>query len=81
MSALRHAVFRLECEVLLGEVAERDHNDSSKHLRNGGVQMEVLNKEFDENVIEKNTQYHQQKIPEKLNPSPQYGTRENDMPV
>ena len=72
MSALRHAVFRLECEVLLGEVAEGNHDDGSKHLRNSGIQMEVFNKQLDENVVEKNAQHHQQKIPEQLHPSPQY---------
>ena len=43
--------------------------------------MKMLNKELDENIVEKNTKHHKQKIAEQLYPTAKYGARKNNMPV
>ena len=64
MSAFRSIIAHLESEVLLGEIAEADNNHGCDHLRDRGIDMEVLNKKFDEDVVEVNANEHQQKVSE-----------------
>ena len=51
-------------------IAEGDDDDCRKHLRNGRIDMQVLNKQLNKYVIKKNTKCHEQEIPEQLNPAP-----------
>lgn len=41
--------------------------------------MQLLNEELDESIVQQNTDQHQQKIPEQLNPPPNDGIRKNYM--
>jgi hypothetical protein len=43
--------------------------------------MKMLNKKLDENVVEKNTKHHEQKVAEQLYPPAKYGAWKNDVPV
>ncbi len=81
MSAFRCVVAHLESEVLLGEIAEADNNHGGDHFGDGGIYQEVLNEQFDEDVVEVYAYKHQEKIAEQLDAAAQDGAREHDKAV
>lgn len=48
--------------MLLCKVAEAYHNNGGEDLGYGGENMQSLNKQFNEYIIQQNTNHHQQKI-------------------
>lgn len=79
MSALIQVAAHLEGEVLLGEVTKGNHNDSCEHFRDGWIDLEMLHKKLDEDVIQVHTNQYQQEIPEQLDGSAQDGAGKNDV--
>ena len=55
---------RPEREMFLGKVAESNHNHGSKDFGHRGKEMKLLNEQFDENIIQRDTNEHQHKIPQ-----------------
>jgi hypothetical protein len=66
LSASCNAPIRLERKVLLGEITERNHNDSGEHLGNCRIYMEVLYEQLDENIIQEYAKHYQQEVAEQL---------------
>ena len=81
LSAPRNAVSGLESEVLLRKIAEGNDDHGGEHFGYGGVNMEVLNKQLDEDVIQVYAHQHEHKVPEQLHPALQYRAGENDVAV
>ena len=61
----------VESEMFLGQVTERNNNDGGEYFGDSGEKMKLFNEHFDEDIIEPNTNYYQQKITEQLDFSPQ----------
>src|SRR5882757_5347398 len=66
---LLRALLRLESIILLRKVAERDNDDRGQDLGNGGINMPLLYKQLDKNIVEKKTDQHQHKISPQLHPA------------
>lgn len=81
MSALQKLVTGLECKILLRHVTERYYDYGCHHFGNSGVNMKMLHKKLKEDIIQKNAEHYQQEITEQLNPPPEYGSREHNIPV
>jgi hypothetical protein len=60
-------LFYPECEMLLAEVAEYNDDNGGNQLGDGGVNMEVFDKKFNENVVQEEVDEHNHKIAEQLN--------------
>lgn len=71
----------LEGELLLCQVTEADHDHCGQDLGYSGINIELLNKELDEDIIEANANQHQQKITEQLHSPLQCGAGKYDEPV
>lgn len=82
-NALIHllVVLRLECIILLCQVAERDHDDRREYLCDRWIDMELLYKKLDEDIIQQQADHYQDKIPEQLHPSVQGGSCKNDISI
>jgi hypothetical protein len=72
-------LFRSKSEFFLGHIAESHDNNSCQDLCRCGIDMELLHKELDEDIIQPEADNHQQKIAEELYPSVQGGFREYDV--
>ena len=79
---LRH-VYRLdpEGEFFLGQVAERNHYHRGEDLGDGGINMELLHKHLDEDIVQENADHHQHKIAPQLHAAPEGGPWKYHMPV
>lgn len=63
--------------MFLGEIAESHYDQRGQDFGNGGENMKLLHKEFDENIIEQDTNEYHQKVAEQLHPPPKTGAGEN----
>ena len=68
-----------ESEIFLCHIAESHHNNGCQDLCCSGIDMELLYKELDEDIVEPEADDHQQKIAEELYPSMQRGFREHNV--
>jgi hypothetical protein len=72
--------FPLEREVLLGHITEENDDDRGQYLRQRGINMKLLYKELDKDIVQEQTDHDQQKIAEQLYPPMQGRLREHDIP-
>jgi len=77
---LSFGLFLPEGELFLCHIAESHDDNGRKDLCRSGIDMELLYKELDEDIVESKADNHQQKIPEELYPSVEGGFREYDVP-
>jgi hypothetical protein len=69
----------LKSEILLRKITERHDNDRGQDLGESGINMELLYKELDEDIIQQQTNDHQHKISEQLYPSMQGAFRKHNI--
>jgi hypothetical protein len=69
----------LERKILLSEVAERNDDNRSKDLRDGSIEMELLDEELDKNIVQSQADHHEQKVPEQLHAAQQDRVGKNDI--
>jgi len=74
-------IFCFEREVLLGQVTEGDHDHCREYLRDGGIDMELLHEQLDEDIVEPQTDHHQDEVSEQLHPAMEDGLGEYDILV
>jgi hypothetical protein len=74
-------IFSFEREILLGQVTERDNDYCREYLRDGGIDMELLHEELDEDIVEPQTDHHQDEVSEQLHPAMEDGLGEYDILV
>jgi hypothetical protein len=55
--------------VFLREIAERNDDDGGKDLGHRGIKMKVLHEKLDENIVEVDTNQHQQQVSKQLYPA------------
>ncbi len=67
--------------MLLGQVAEGYHNYRRKDFSNSWKYAKLFNKKLNKYVVKKDTNDHQQKISEQLNPAFQGRTWKHNIPV
>ena len=72
-------LFLPEGELFLCHITESHDDNGRKDLCRCGIDMELLYKELDEDIVQEKADNHQQKIPEELYPSVQGGFREHDI--
>ena len=72
-------LFLPEGELLLCHITESDDDKGRKDLCRCGIDMELLYKELDEDIVQEKADNHQQKIPEELYAPMQRGFREYDI--
>ena len=70
-----------ERKIFLGNEAERDYNYRGQYFRDRGEDLKLLNKQFYEHIVQRNTNQHQQKVTEQLYPSSQCRIGEHNIPV
>jgi hypothetical protein len=73
------APLRLKRKILLCQITERHDNDRGQYLCESGINMELLDKELDEDIVQQQTDDHQHKITEQLHPSMQSAFRKHDI--
>ena len=67
--------------MLLSEIAKSNNNYSRQYFRNSRIDLELLDKQFDEKVIEKDTGNHQHKVTQQLMRTRHHRSRENDIAI
>jgi hypothetical protein len=72
-------LLRLERKILLRQVTEGDNDDGSQYLGHRGINMQLFYEEFDKNIVEEQTDHHQQKITEQLHPAMQGRSGKDDV--
>jgi hypothetical protein len=74
-------VFCFERKILLGQVTEGDDDHCCEYLRDGGIDVELLHKQLDEDIVESQTDHHQDEISEQLYPAMEDGLGEYNILV
>ena len=54
--------FGLKCVVFLGQIAERYHDHRSEDFSDCWINLKLLHKQFQENVIKQHAYYYEKKI-------------------
>jgi hypothetical protein len=82
MDSVRHLlIFCFEREIFLGQVTEGDHDHCREYLRDGGIDMELLHEQFDEDIVEPQADHHKDEVSEQLHPAMEDGLGEYDILV
>jgi hypothetical protein len=66
--------------MFLGQITERYHNYRSENFGDRWINLELLNKQFKENIIKQHTNHHEQEIAKQLYPAMQGGAGKNNIP-
>jgi hypothetical protein len=74
-------IFCFEREILLGQVTEGDHDHCREYLRDGGIDVELLYEQLDEDIVEPQADHHQDEVSEQLHPAMEDGLGEYDILV
>lgn len=61
------------------KITEQGEDNNDDHFCDGGINVEVLHKKVEEQVIEEDIAGDNEKIPEKLNPAPEIRFGKNNV--
>jgi len=70
-----------ERKILLSQITKGDHDHCREYLRDGGIDMELLHEQLDEDIIKPQTDHHQDEVSEQLHPAMEDGLGEYDILV
>jgi len=71
----------LKGEIFLRHIAEGDYDDGRQDLGDSGIDMELFYEQLDEDDVQSDTDHHQHKVAEQLDPAVQRAARKGNVPV